>query len=402
MCQITLVNLGNRVLNGIYLTTLLQINSVGNQDGTGFLSVTAEKKGKRQMSLWKTKDAADDIENLGILVKTHLTSSYPVIGHVRYASKGILPSDDNSHPFRGTRFYLAHNGRLYGKDETVAWQSSVTEEVSSESDSMKFLTSLEENAVLHPEMDIVGLLNLTMTLYKGKFAFAIYDCVAAKWYIARGFSADLHVVTLSNRVGDGEETDVVGFIINTRKDSLENAITLVNQTVQVVTGKYVIGGDIKELEKESVYEVTGTELVKIGELKEKLVSYAAANRSNTAWTNLSERSDSFWKLPDRINKFMEDHFLSISDIDALFFIFMGVGIWGVDEDDISAFIALVIPRVSSPRKTRERILRALGPKRVIYSALYAKIDMEYPWMAASPAKIDQLCAFLEDARKVMS
>ena len=182
MCQLCAVNLNNSALNSIFLSTQLTIDAIGNQDGTGF--ITTEKGGK--INLWKSKLAADDIENLGSIIKDHVINSNPIIAHVRAASTGIKVERENAHPFVGKRFALAHNGRLYDKNEVVRDnQKKDADDTGIASDSLKFLSALELVAKENKSMTIVELLNKAMEEFKGKFAFLIYDSATEKHYAVR-------------------------------------------------------------------------------------------------------------------------------------------------------------------------------------------------------------------------
>ena len=409
MCQLALVNLGDPVLNGIFLSSLLQIDSVGNRDGTGFLYLTEDKKKNLTCSLWKTKESADSLFDLGMEIREDITTKYPVMAHVRYASKGIAATENNVHPFEGERFYLAHNGRLYGKDETVSYTS---DDSGLESDSLTFLKSLEAEAVIHPEAGIVELLNAVMGNYKGKFALLIYDRFYNKHYVIRGSTADLHIATVG--IWKDDKIEGIGFIVNTKKNSLEDALMISTNVAQIVTGRCIVTDEVKELDKETVYEVCGTDLVKIGDLKESAVTYTytAYNGSPAVYggggytryvdRDITTTTIPIWKLSDRISKFMEDHFLTIPDIDALFYIFLETSMADVDIADLEKFVTQVIPKISAPKKLRERISKILGVNGTIYQNIYGKVKgLEYPWMLNDPKKLDELCKTLTEIKKTM-
>jgi predicted glutamine amidotransferase len=407
MCQLALVNLGDPLLNGIFLSSLLQIDSVGNRDGTGFLYLSEDKKGL-SCSLWKTKESADSIYDLGMEIRDDITTKYPVLAHVRYASKGIAATENNVHPFEGERFYLAHNGRLYGKDEAVQWTS---DDSGLESDSLIFLKSLEAEAVIHPEAGIVELLNTVMGNYKGKFALLIYDRYNNKHYVIRGSSADLHMAKIG--IWNEDKMEEIGFIVNTKKSSLEDAIMISAQVAQIITGRCIVSDKVQELDKETIYEVSGINLVKIGELKEDTVTYTyttgngytggyGAGGAYTRYVDRGTASLPIWKLSDRISKFMEDHFLSIPDIDALFYIFLEVSMADAELDDLEKFVTQVIPKISAPKKIRERISKILGENGTIYQHVYGKVKgLEYPWMLNDPKKLDEICKTLTELKKAM-
>jgi predicted glutamine amidotransferase len=376
---------------------LLQLDSIGNPDGTGILFVN-----KSTTSIYRTKDAASSIDNLGMEIRENITTSkYPVMAHVRYASKGIDVTDDNVHPFEGTRFFLAHNGRLYKKDTVVTY--SGIDDTNISSDSLLFLSSLENVAKSNPNGDIVTLLNSAMSQYKGKFAFLIYDKHYDKHYVVRGFSAELHLANISEKTKDSVKP--IGFIVNTKKNSLENVIAISSQIAQAVSGRYIVSDDIIELDKETVYEVVGDNLVKVGELKENSVTYTThVTHVITHTKPVSSINDSLeiWKYSERINKFMNDHYLSIADIDALFTIFLGIGMANAQPTDLDIFINIVIPVISAGKKTKHRLSQVMDKYSCIYPSIYHKVkDLQYPWMVNDAKTIEAMIKFVGKKNKAL-
>lgn len=400
MCQLTLVNLRNKELNRIFLPTLLQLNSQGNQDGTGFLCVNED-----DIELYKSKDAADDLPDLGLDIRERVLSNYPVIGHVRAASKGIVVTEENAHPFQGKRFTLAHNGRLYKKEEVVRW-SNTTDDTGLASDSLVFLNALDAEAEKNPDAPFLDILNSTMSQFKGKFALLIYDSLKDKHYVARGSTADLHIVTIADFPLEGGDGNPLGFIVNTKKNTLADAIVISNQIAQSVTGLRVGAGKIEELPKETVFEVVDGTLIKLGEIKENAVTYTYENPIQKAVSNYVSGASqvnttlSIWKLSERINKFMGDHFLGITDIDALFYIFLGVGIADSNLSDLDIFCECVIPKISANKKIKKRMGDILDKYGQVYPNMYKNVKgLSYPWMLSSPDKIQELIKALEKFNK---
>ena len=409
MCQLTLVNLNDVELNKLFLSTALQINSsVGNRDGTGFMVINEPKPKRLETVLWKTKESAESIEDLGIEIRNTVSTKYPIMAHVRAASRGIAVTNDNVHPFEGDRFYLAHNGTLYGKDEIISWAGN--DDVGLESDSLTFLKSLEAEAKANKKTSIVELLNSVMGNYKGKFAFLIYDTFYDTHYVIRGSTADLHIANVL--VVSGEEIECVGFVVNTKKNCLEDALMLFSQTAQIVTGKQYAFAKVEELDKNTIYEVNGITLVKVGELKENPVTYTAyttyspyagmagAGTGTHAGAVYVDNTVAIWKLSDRISRFMEDHFLSIVDIDALFHIFLGYGIADTDMDDFALFCSDIIPKISASKKLRSRMGTLLGVNGTIHVNMYSKVKgLEYPWMLNDSKMLDELCKAITELKK---
>jgi hypothetical protein len=399
MCQLTLLNLRDEALNRIFLPPLLQLNSIGNEDGTGFLTMD-----NNSMSLYKSKESASDLEELGLDVRERVTSDYPIIAHVRAASKGIVVKEENAHPFQGSRFTLAHNGRLYPKDEVVSWNST-TDDTGLPSDSLVFLNSLENEAKKNPGKTFLEIIQQTMLLYKGKFALLIYDELEDTHYVCRGSTADLHILPMFTAPIEGGDLTQIGFVVNTKKSSLSDASQVACQIAQAVTGLRLICGKIEELDKNSVYEVDGIELKKLGELKENPVNFTYQNQNSFGGTWKGAGSTinlelPIWKLSDRIQKFMTSHFLTIGDIDAIFSLFLGVGMADIQLSDLQLFVDKVIPKISMNKKIREKMSKLMGSHIYIYQNIYKKVDgLVYPWMLSDSKGIDNLYKYVKEWNK---
>lgn len=391
MCQLLLANIGKPALNRMFTTLQLMESSTGNTDGTGIMSVDLD--GPR---IWKTYLAAKNIENLGNSVKDLIINNKPVIGHVRSASKGIAVSNDNAHPFVGARFTLAHNGKLYRKEEAVAY-SNFSDDTSLGSDSKMFLEELEIDALAHPDMPFVDLLNLTMSKFKGKFAFMIYDSLNLKYYVVRGNTADLHRANIYS-VEEGERK-LLGFVVNTKKISLQDGLAETLQLGQLVTGTVLVADPITELAKETVYEVQGKDLIVIGTIKENAVTYASNNSAYFA-TPAKPKSDGvafnsaigFWNDAQKISQFMMKHFLAVEDIDKLFQIFIGKGMADIDHSDMTVFIEEIMPIISAPKKIRKRLDNVIHKGR-IYPLTYMEVKkLQFPWMLSDHSAIEAMIA----------
>jgi predicted glutamine amidotransferase len=399
MCQLIELNLGDATLHRVFLPTLLQIASVGNTDGTGFLTVT-----EKEWTVYRSIEGASDIEELGMDVRDNVTSNYPVMGHVRYASKGIAITEENTHPFAGSRFILAHNGRLYGKDEKVVYNANDATNIAS--DSLTFLKELEKVAKGSPKKTFLEILNMTMEEFKGKFAFLIYDSVTDTHYVARGDTADLHVIPIGEIPKRGGEVIKLGFALATKKNTLEDAVTISCKVAQSLTGRRIVFGKTEELKKNTLWKIDGAFLVELGEIKEK-PSYSYQREERHFGNGLANSSSSvnsavpIWKWSEAIKKFMEAHFLGVHDIDAIMKIFLGVNMADCQVDDLNRFVSLVIPKISSSRKIREKISKIIGLAGCIYPVVYVKVPgLQYPWMVNERPLIDKMIKYLEDLDKV--
>jgi predicted glutamine amidotransferase len=397
MCQLILLNLRDANLHRAFLPTFLQIASIGNTDGTGFLTVN-----EKEWSVYRSIQSASDIVELGLDVRENVISSYPVMGHVRYASKGIAITEANTHPFAGSRYILAHNGRLYGKDEKVVYNAKEDDNLAS--DSLTFLKSLEKVSKDNPKKSFLEIINKTMEDFKGKFAFLIYDSITDIHYVARGDTADLHVVSVGEVPKKGGEAKQIGFALVTKKSTLEDAIAISSQVAQAMTGRRIVFGKIEELKKNTLWMVQGANLVELGELKEK-PSYSYQDNRHFGDAMGGDRSSvntviPIWKWADKIKSFMEAHFLGIHDIDAIMKIFLGVNMADSQLDDLERFVTQVIPKISASRKIREKMTKVIGLSGCIYPIIYTKVEgLQYPWMQNEKPLIDKLIKYLEDMDK---
>jgi predicted glutamine amidotransferase len=398
MCELALVNLKDPVLNSIFMTTQLQVDAMaGNRDGTGVFSV-----GEQDSFIWKTELDATDVLDLGFRIRDCTAGSiYPLMGHARWASKGIKVDPKNSHPFIGKRFVLAHNGTLYGKDEEVD-RYAVSTDTNRASDSLKFLETLEKTAKEFPDIPFIEIFQKSMDMYKGKFAFIIYDYTLDKHYVIRGDSADLHVVFFYDGVEKTSKS--LGYAVNTKKDSLIRSAGFSTPIMQAASNSQIFHGDIIELDKETVYEATGEGLVKIGTVKENVITYKSYTTTsygkNQDWFSWGGGANSGleideripeWKYSKRIYTYMVANFLTHRDIDALFFIFLGVRVSDCDIHHLTTFATDVIPLISAPKKIRHKLAALIGKGGRLLPHHYADIkDFEYPWMLNSPEKIKEM------------
>lgn len=404
MCQLILPNLNDNTLNKIILCNLIQIDAAsGNRDGTGIL--VTDKGG---CNVWKTKASGDNILNLGVLLKKLVVGRRPIIGHVRAASKGIDVKDANAHPFKGERFVLAHNGRLYDKDEKVTWGSNADDSISS--DSLKFLHALEKEVKKNPNLTAPEALRSAMEKFKGKFAFLIYDSLTDTYYAVRGDTAELHVAYINMELED-KSSKRIGFIVNTKKTALTDAIQLSIPIFQMITGNYYSLDKVEELKRETIYKVEKTELADLGGIKENNVvyysqsSYDTSGRGNAGNFTYSSATNEdlaipIWRRSNRVLDFMDSHFLNIQDIDCLFRIFLKVNMADANSEDIANFVDSVIPKISANKKIKKKIYSKFGEGFKVHPYLYEKLpDFEYPWMLNNEKKIDEMIEYIMKVRQ---
>lgn len=391
----------DKLLNQLFLSSLIQIDaSSGNRDGTGILTTV-----KGESKVWKSHLPGDGISNLGLVISQQITNSNPVIAHVRAASKGIEVTRENAHPFKASRFSLAHNGRLYNRNEEVVWSNDTDSGVTS--DSKLFLEEMEKMNDENPGISIVDVLNSCMNNHMGKFALMIHDSHTDKHYVVRGETADLHRLDILIR--DGEDVTPIGFIVNTKKLCLKEAALLSLPIAQIASKGWLEAGDVVELDKNSIYEVDGIDLVKVGEVKENAVVYAKFTTTQTSQNFMARTSveeinskEANIKLIMRIQEFARDHFLNIEDIDALFYIFNGVPMYKIGVEDLRIFVDQVIPKISASSVIRNQIASIIRHDGKVHSIVYSRVpDLEYPWMCNEPEKITSMLNFLRSEKKAM-
>lgn len=392
MCQLFLTHLGNSNINKLALSIALRIDAVGNVDGTGLMSI--DKKG--MPVVWKTKLAANNLSNLGYAISASVKTSLPVIAHVRASSRGIVVTDDNAHPFSGERFVLAHNGRLWSNLETPVY--TYGDDTNVGSDSKEFLDKLEELAKASPQLPFIDIFRATMDNFKGKYAMMIFDNLTKEYYVCRGSSADLHICYVTNTNPKTGEVHDVGFVINTKKASLKEAIDILEQGAQAITGNLYTFGEVTELEKDTVYKVVENRLEKVGVVKENSVSYSYATASITPFTSSTQvlpvtRPE---KAIVRIYEFMSDHSLSFVDIDSIMYILFGFGIAGCTLETLEEFVSRAIPVISAPKADRAKTKVIVGDNGLVHSAVYKKVpELEFPWMLSNKEQLNLMLKELE-------
>ena len=395
------------MVNKILLANILQINSLTNGEGTGFMYFS--KTGKA--SIYKTELAADTMLDLGIYIADKIQGDYPLLGHVRAASKGMEVTKANSHPFDGPRFVLAHNGRLYPKNEVVKYNNTV-EDTGLASDSQKFLLELESDAEKFPKLPFLELVSTTMGRHKGKFALMIYDKKTKKFYVCRGNTADLYFTNLLEYPKGNGDPKIIGFVVNTRKASLMDSLCYATTAVQVITGRRISYEVAVELPKNTVFEVQGQELLEIGKMEETPVVFTYPSQAKTGNTGATiwETSKKYtvntrlaiWDYSDKIFKFMVNHRLSISDIDFLIKMACGYSIADAALEDLDKFINVYIPKITAPKKVRERLHKITDDSFQIMPYMYTKIPgLQYPWSVSSMDSIQNLFKYIVESKKVI-
>lgn len=381
MCQLTLVNLRNPVMNCIVSYTASFINSThGAPHGIGFFQTDSK--------IWKTEVSAHTLFNLGGIMSTKILNDKPVICHVRLASRGIKLDRENNHPFETKWFVGAHNGTLYLKEERTTYYNSEPD-ASRDSDSKRFFDMLDAEYETNGN-NFVNAIKTTMEKHKGKFAFLIYEKKTGIYYAIRGKTADLYLLYIYKGLPTSTPHPV-GYIINTDKDDLlKIAMQSINLFGIVGMGSSYHYGEVIELKKEMIFKCENLNVIELEEVKETPqwenlaqsgpnFAVTVAHRLNTG--NFSGEDIKVKTLKFQIvgiTDFMYRHFLTPADMDLLFEKLLGQSLASTDEENINIFFRYCIEKLSANKRLRKYISGA-GLKR-IPTIFYTEYGLEYPWM----------------------
>jgi hypothetical protein len=349
------------------LYSLLVSNSTQNRDGTGFYNPTTGV-------YWKTEKAAD-LTKIELAKSLTEEVSETLIGHVRaagFTNYIKVISTDKAHPFVSKNFVLFHNGSLERKSKL--WNKEDEGLIDSEI----FLNELEEQ--YKKEKDIVILLQKTMELFNGKFAFIIEH--ANHIYVVRGKTAELHTLDITH---NGEK---IGMIINTGEVSGERAVIEAGCYIKLIGKSVGFSSKFEELEKETIYEfLPDRSLVKLGELKETDRVVASVIRGYTpagtgTIVDVSSRNIFTSDTSKRLYDYMVELGLNIEELDKLLFICVGTGILQLvpaDLDDIWFYMEELKKRKNGSGNSKvlwDSIKTCTGEFRMDN---YAKIDVQFPY-----------------------
>jgi predicted glutamine amidotransferase len=399
MCELTFINTTNKEFNKLFLLNSLVTNSGHHTDGAGFF---IPKEG-----VMKTHITGRYITNLGKLINDYITTSEPIIGHVRLAStiagKTKTVTDDQAHPFESENYIFAHNGTLTLKDSKDQYSPKWDKMI----DSQVFLEKLEEN---HSE-DFVESINKTMNLFTGKFAFLIYEKQTRNFYIIRGKTAKLHQSFIKL---DGKD---IGYVINTEMGDLFITLNLVRNSY-ALNGRLMEFSEIKELPIEKIFLAEKDNIKEVGDIKENekesftTTTYyqkgGAASQGNFLPTSGGERTitttgtnkspiDNF---SDKVVNFLDSYGLYLNDVDELFSIITGTGIAEAEASDLdcmSGLFNLLERKCKNNRKlvkTWEFITNKIG-----FSKPYLEHNIQFPYMLEDFRNIKQLLRDLKRERE---
>jgi|SRR3972149_1984594 len=385
MCQLNLIHIEHEryeAFNRIILASQLITNSRKmNKDGYGIYS-----GGK----LFKFHLSPELTSNLGEIVQDYVLDK-TVLSHVRQATFTNGKKEikvDNTHPFETKDFILAHNGTLSSEDINLMKEKRFDEMI----DSRIFLEILQETYNKSKEKDIANLLNTVMKLFKGKFAFLIYCKFNKKYYIARGITADLNYsnIYITNR-NDHKEGAKIGFIINTDRNDLIDAFKLAETVIYIVTGCYLYIDIPILLEKESIFEASGIDLIRIGDLKER---YSSVDQDNFGY-----RQSSIIPLTNHpfLLTFMDDYGLSLIELDELLFNFSGLSIVDISKKEELQVKNVLEPVIKKFYNAQKAVLwRKIRGKYSLTSDPYSKNNLQFPYMLNTIQQLEKVWVGLKN------
>lgn len=400
MCQLMFVNSHRVGLNKLISMQLpLEDSRSLNGDGWGIFS---KEKGifKTALNPWATI-------GFGHRVGEFVADS-PVILHVRSASRGTEVKVEFNHPFSTDSLVLAHNGTLDSKEKLVGYDDKLDSEV--------FLLELDKEFVKGKKKDLVTALKTTMERFTGKFAFLIYDITADKYYAVRGKTADLHIAYLLDY-----KKEKVGYIINTAKDDLINAVDTALEIAMMLGEKTPVLAVPEELPTESIFLLGNSDVEKVGEIKQGEVVYTSVPYRSSYWP--AKRGTGYgyqglegaWgddgyedvsrpvdristavvapttypslKLVDDLLAWLNLYGLEINDLDEILYQITGEGILSCMAQDVETVVKYVLAKISCKKQFREQYLsKASWMGQDWLSRIYAKEKFQYPYMLEPKSK----------------
>lgn len=378
MCELTFANLGE--LNPRYFLHQTIINArSNNNDGLGYI-----QNGK----YWKTKLSAQNITNLGSLLRDAISAD-PMAVHVRYASNKSLNEDCHSHPFPTDSLIVMHNGKLEMKEGFGVKYTEV--------DSQVFTENLEAEIQESKDIPIVELLPKVMENWYGKFAFMIYDLRDSNFYVVRGASADLHQATINGKL-----------VVNTVKADLQKAMHDLRQHEQLMFDRDIECGEITELDKETIYwfDPEAGCLVKVGEVKENKAPLSATAWQSSSYgygggtlgsflpasTYQSPTSKARHKV---ISDWIHKYSLTLPELHEVCLVTMGCSFIELTKEDIDVFIENVL--VSLSKQAYDDTIEIWKAVRKIGKTdwAYEQEGFSFPWMLNTTAALNKILELAE-------
>lgn len=365
MCELTVVNTHQELLNQLTLYQLVINSSKVHKDGFGVWC-----NGRTN----KTKIQARIITNAGKVLLS-LVGPEIAFAHIRQASRGVV-DDSNAHPFETSDFVVFHNGTLeYKEPPAVALKSN--------NDSEAFSLALQADRDAFPDMQFSDLLCNTYKKFRGKFAFLIYDKKNKDHYAIRGKTAKLYISYLSNK-----EEEVIGYLINTDQDNL-NSGALYAQNVSQLLGCPLVASECVEIPEGSINLLQKDSISMVGKIEEEDIPYvyaAAQSRyGRSSWYGV-EYSNEQATMPTSAStmtsqvgtllKLATVLKMSSHQMNILSYMFLGKFIVELNEGDVDDLVKTLedmVPNVSTLRYVTKKMPEGI-PMDV-----YEKGALVFPW-----------------------
>ncbi len=357
MCELIFVDSKDEKINKIILYSLLFTDSLNNEQGTGLFNAN---------KIWKSNSPAYTIENLGEIINGNIKG--PVMGHVRLASNKLLCDNEHCHPFEFENIVLAHNGKLSPRNNDI-------EVPKNRVDSEFFADNLDKYLSENLQKPFPENLAKFMEEWKGKFAFLIFNKVENKFYAVRGRTALLHYAKFKYH-------NTSGIIINTDGSDLLIAINLINNMSNLILpdfGKIELD-EIKEFEKESIYEINGLEVVKVGEIKENQdVIKVTFEKWNENLSYVPPKDND--KTSEKIVNLILSLDMSLVEINNLAYTMFHKNLTEMNKEEFEKLIKLGEKLKAYISESKSAIWRKIRDIPGIYDKI------EFPWMLNSVEKL---------------
>lgn len=376
MCQLILINTNSIQLNRLFLYNQLQIDSnISNKDGTGMY--------QKDSTIFKSKEAASNIDNLADVIVFHVTNKNPVLAHVRQASNRLSIDDKNAHPLETKKLVLAHNGILTpNKEISDKYKDMIDTEV--------FLKELD---VRYTGTNMGEALNETMKLFTGPFAFLIYSKMEGTYYAVRGKNRPLHVSNIKM------DDKIIGYMINTDKRDLELGLKLEANLFNLGGKSRLTYDEATLLEDNSIYRLHKFNLSKIGTIKEN--EPVKVILTNTIINTLSTRL----RTPlEKIVNFILGTGLTFSEVDNLMYAIFGMGLLYIGNGDKEDFVDFCMPLLGSMYSDNKKalwtnIVHESNPEMNILD-IYTEHSINFPYFINKSRTLKNvLCKIKEDKKR---
>lgn len=348
MCELIYVSKLEEVRLLSYI--LFYLDSLSNPDGAGFFCDNNIYKKGLPFSL--IEDMAEKINEL----------KGPLLGHVRLATNKLL-KDCHAHPYENDLFILAHNGVL---------SLRVGEIPKNKVDSEFFAEKLRNYMVEKNDYNFPHAISEFMKEWYGGFAFLVYYKPENKYYAIRG-NRPLYYSIINKS----------SLVINTSKEDLLLAINLANN-ISIITGEQrIIYDEIKELERESIFEIDNENLdfIKVGEIKENQREFPKFLWAMATDKPIQYKNDG---ILDKLTNYVINLDLSFSELNRICSIIFCKNIIELDRGE---FEELLIILETMMEEVTEKKLELWKYGKSI-PKIYLKI--EFPWFLNSEEILEKI------------